>query len=128
MGNSATLFLFLGISWALGISTVSLVLFFIKPKNRLVFKRKEVLLHLLFCFLTFLVIGAIAYTMAFIIAPEQWKDCSSLVCKIVKINRLEVSRDFGIISGLLAEFIISLVLSMKFFLKPILTNFDSEPE
>lgn len=127
MANSPILFLLIAVSWILGIFIVWFVYLFFKQTNIFILEKRKILIHLVLSFLTFIIIGAIVYMLAFIIAPDQEIDCSSSVCKIIKVNKLELSRNLGIVFGLITEFTVSSMLSMKLFTKK-LENFNSEPE
>ena len=127
MANSPILFLLIAVSWILGIFIVWFVYLFFKQTNIFILEKRKILIHLVLSFLTFIIIGAIVYMLAFIIAPDQEIDCSSSVCKIIKVNKLELSLNLGIVFGLITEFTVSSMLSMKLFTKK-LENFNSEPE
>lgn len=117
MANSPILFLLIIGFWVLGIIIVWFILLFVKPKNVFVLKKTRIPIHFLCSFVTFVIIGAIIYMFAFIFAPDQSKDCIGPVCKVVKTNKLELSRNLGIVFGLLSELGTSLSLSLKFFTK-----------
>ena len=127
MSNSQILYFLIPISWILGILVVWFAYLFLKSTHTFAIKKTEAVIHLMLSLSAFVAGGAVLCVLAFFINPDEIRDCLGSVCKIVKTNRLENAKDFGTIFGLVIEFLVSLILSLKLFTKK-LENFDSEPE
>lgn len=59
--------------------------------------------------------GLILFCFAFLLCPNETKDCSGLICKITPVDKFNTAVKFAVVFGLVTEYVISLVLTLKYF-------------
>jgi len=67
--------------------------------------------------LAFLGFGLITFCFAFLVCPNEIREYSGSVCEVVEVDKFRTAAKFAVIIGLASEYIISLYLSFKYFVK-----------
>jgi len=68
-----------------------------------------------FPILMFWGVGLITFFFAFLLCPNETRECAGLICTMTQVDKFHTAVKFAVVFGLIAEYVISLSLSLKYF-------------